>query len=109
MRKDMWAVIQSERARAALPQTVIVWLYRGFPIQWACGPSWGEGPMVGIDDDGIFRAGLPLGKWHAALVDAMHWHYDPTDTPPDGWRFATPDDLLNLGPNTQIQEEESND
>lgn len=106
MRKAMWSVILAERARAALPQTHIVWLYRGFPIQWARGPLWGEGPMLGVEDDGCFRAGLPLGKWHAALVDAMHWHYDPTEKPPHGWRLATAEDMQNLGPDTQVVRDE---
>lgn len=75
------------------PQTVIVWSHRGFVVQWAQGPDFREGPMVGIEDDFPFRGGLGLGLWHAAIVDAMHWCYEPETPPPKGWRLATPAEI----------------
>jgi hypothetical protein len=63
--------------------------------------------MKGVEYDFPFMGGLPLEKWHVALIEAMHWAYDPRNEPPTSWRIATQDDLLNMGPSTQ--EGESDD
>lgn len=107
MRKTEWALFESNRDRLMAPQHYIVWLHRGFPIQWCRSPDFDTGPMNGIEYDFPFMGGLPLETWHAALVDAMHWAYDPRNDPPTGWRIATKDELLNMGPSTQ--ESESDD
>jgi hypothetical protein len=42
------------------------------------------------------RGGLPLELWHVAIVDAMHWSYEPLNEPPPGWRRATSEDMANM-------------
>lgn len=74
----------------------IVWSHRGFVIQWMTSDGSADftsGPMKGVDDDFPMRGGLPLGLWHSALTDAMHWAYEPSQTPPAGWRDATSEEL----------------
>lgn len=96
MRRDKWEQLKADAVRAALPQHFIIWFYRGQALQWVRAPDYRSGVMKGcqpiIDD-------LSLFTWHAALVDAMHWAYDPYQDPPKGWLRATPDDLLNIEPN----------
>lgn len=108
MRKTEWAMFESNRDRLAAPQVTIIWSYRGIPYQWAQSPEFDTGPMRAVEYDFPFLGGLPLEIWHVALVDAMQWSYDPRLPPPDGWRLATENDLLNLGPSPR-QEEENDD
>jgi hypothetical protein len=96
MRRKDWASILHMRKIASLPQHFIVWSHRGFPIQWARGPDWNEGTMKEIEDDFPMRGGLPLELWHVAIVDAMHWSYEPLNEPPPGWRRATSEDMANM-------------
>lgn len=58
-------------------------------LMWAEGPDWNSGFFVDAPFAGDHLAGFLFASWHAALTLAMHWAYDPTQAPPDGWELVS--------------------
>lgn len=52
---------------------------------WIEGPDYESGFYVNAPWVGEDLAGIPFKRWHAALVDGMHWAYEPEAEPPRGW------------------------
>ena len=48
-------------------------------------PEYESGFLVDAPFAGEHLVGIPFARWHAALVDAMHWAYTPDSKPPRGW------------------------
>ena len=56
------------------------------PLMWVQAlPEYESGFLVDAPFAGEHLVGIPFARWHAALVDAMHWAYTPDSKPPRGW------------------------
>ena len=86
----------------------IIWRHRGFDLQWYGSDGanhFGSGCMKGYEiDENMRLADLPMTVWHAALTEAMHWAYEPTQTPPNGWRVAQAHELELCEPMDRLED-----
>jgi hypothetical protein len=68
----------------------IVWPAKGLSLMWATGSDFRTEAFLPEDrvGSGVSMREHSFQKWHSAIVDAMHWAYEPQRPPPAGWRDA---------------------